>query len=71
MHEMMYYGKCRSINNDVFLPGTNGQKYMRCDCGCNIFRKIENKPKSRYRCSSCFATYSAYDDERAKLCLNE
>lgn len=64
---MMYYKQWRPSKTDVFLPGTNGQKYMRCDCGCNVFRKIENKPRSRYKCNSCFATYTAYDDEKDYL----
>lgn len=32
----------------VYLPN---QKYsFRCDCGCNVFRKIK---KNKYKCNAC------------------
>lgn len=35
-----------------------GGKPFRCDCGCNVFRKLEPPPFLRYECNSCHARYT-------------
>jgi len=32
---------------------------QRCDCGCNVFRKISQTPtENQYQCNGCPAIYS-------------
>ncbi len=37
----------------IYINGKN----QRCECGCNVFRKLLTDP-SKYKCNACRAIYS-------------
>lgn len=41
------YGK------DLIIRLPNQDRGFRCDCGCNVFRKVFKQNRRKYKCNSC------------------
>jgi predicted SprT family Zn-dependent metalloprotease len=49
-----------AASKDVMIFLNNSEKSFHCECGGNVFRKVENlsfKKSPVYKCNSCRATY--------------
>lgn len=45
-----------SIEN--FMPKVNGKSF-RCNCGCNVFHKPDDKDPDLYECNACGAWFES------------
>lgn len=50
------------MNEDVMLYVEGSEMAFRCECGANVFRKLEGKPVY-YKCNGCGALY--YEDQES------
>ncbi len=55
------------MTKDKMLYVAGSKTAFRCECGCNVFRKVEDKHPATYECNSCDARYTDWsgvnDDE--------
>lgn len=40
------------------MPRVNGKPF-RCECGCNVFKELDNL---QYRCNACSSVYQGYKE---------